>query len=86
MSPSPNRTTSSVTAKEWVRATQDRIVTFLLVAYGSLLAATMIIFFLQGFKLWGFNLDTSILKWLGGATIGEVAGLLAIAIRRLFKS
>jgi hypothetical protein len=85
MSPSPVRTTASVASKEWVREAQNRIVGFLLAAYGTLLAATMVIFFLQGFRLWGFFLEPSILKWLGGATIGEVVGLLTITIRYYFK-
>jgi hypothetical protein len=83
---SPTRTTSSVSSKEWVREAQDRIVTFLLAAYGALLAATMAIFFLQGFRSCGFSLDLSILKWLAGVTIGEIAGLLTITIKYYFKN
>jgi hypothetical protein len=74
--------------KDWVTevtlAQQNKIINFLLVAYGGLLLATMAIFFFQGFKAWGFNLDSSLLKWLGGATIGEVAGLLTITLNAVF--
>lgn len=64
---------------------QGKIITFLLIAYGGLLVATMVIFYLQGFKAWGFNLDGSLLKWLGGATIGEIAGLLTLTFGAVFK-
>lgn len=74
--------------KDWVTEVrveqQNRIINFLLAAYGGLLLATITIFFLQGFKAWGFALDTSLLKWLGGATIGEVAGLLTITFKTVF--
>jgi hypothetical protein len=86
MCPSPVRTTASLASKEWVREARNRIVGFLLAAYGCLLVATMAIFFFQGFRLWGFSLDLSILKWLGGATIGEIAGLLTITINYYFKT
>lgn len=60
--------------KDWVTevtvSQQNKIINFLLVAYGVLLCATMAIFFLQGFRAWGFSLDISLLKWLGGATVG----------------
>jgi hypothetical protein len=65
-------------------SSRKTIVRFLLRAYGCLLASTMLIFFLQGFGK--FSLPESILKWLGGATVGEIAGLLAIAIRPLFAT
>jgi hypothetical protein len=64
---------------------QGKIINFLLWAYGGLLLATMVIFYLQGFKAWGFNLDGSLLKWLGGATIGEIAGLLTLTLGAIFK-
>ena len=64
---------------------QDKIISFLLVAYGGLLLATMGIFYLQGFKTWGFNLDGNLLKWLGAATIGEIAGLLTLTFGAVFK-
>jgi hypothetical protein len=79
--------------KEWVTevtvtndlGTKSRIVTFLLWAYGGLLATTMGIFFLQGFShVTGFSLDLGTLHWLGGATIGEIAGLLGITVTHYF--
>jgi hypothetical protein len=75
--------------KEWVAAVhlgfQQQIITFLLWAYGLLLAATMTILFLQGFHAWNFNLDTKLLMWLGGATIGEIGGLLVLTLRATFR-
>ena len=58
---------------------------FLLWVYGGLLACTVAIFFLQGFGVWGFRLDDTLLQWLGGATVGEIAGLLALVYGFLFK-
>jgi hypothetical protein len=45
------------------------------------LGYTLTLFILQGFHIGGFDLDTSLLALLGGATIGEVAGLLIILMR-----
>jgi hypothetical protein len=74
---------------DWVNAArvglQGEIVSFLLRAYGSLLAATVAIILLQGFHLFGFDLDARFLNWLGGATVGQIVGLLALTIRLLFK-
>ncbi len=64
---------------------QNKIINFLLAAFGGLLLATMAIFYLQGFKSWGFSLDGALLKWLGGATIGEIAGLLTLTMGAVFK-
>jgi len=98
MSPSPGtplqrpiRTTATV--KDWIDQIvtvnqinlQQQIIGFLLKAYGGLLAATMLIFFLQGFKLGGFAIEAGLLKWLGGATMGEIAGLLTLTFGAVFK-
>lgn len=66
-------------------AMREKAVTFLFWAYGGLLASTVIIIFFQGFHLWGFSLESGFLKWLGGATIGEVAGLAALVYGALFR-
>lgn len=65
---------------------QERAVMFLFISYGGLLLATVVIIFLQGFKVYGFQLETSLLRWLGGATVGEVAGLALLVYKALFKS
>lgn len=46
---------------------------------------TYVIIFLQGFGLWGFELEESFLNWLGVVTVGEIAGLVAIAFRYVFS-
>jgi hypothetical protein len=81
-----------VSVREWVtKATADhtfhlqkRIVGFLLRAYGGLLAASVIIFLLQGFGTWGFKLSETVLKFIGAGTIGEIGGLLALTFRAVF--
>ena len=64
---------------------RQRGFSFLLWAYGGLLVCTMAIFFFQGFGVWNFKLDPTLLQWLGGATVGEIAGLLALVYGFLFR-
>jgi len=45
----------------------------------------MAIFFLEGFHAWGFDLNLKVLRWLGGATIGEIGGLLLLTLRVVFQ-
>jgi hypothetical protein len=96
-SPDEQRTSQSrttVQVKTWVTkvitehkiALQRLIIRFLLWAYGFLLVVTMGIFVLQGFKLWGFQLDSGLMKWLGGATLGEIGGLLTLTFGAVFKN
>jgi hypothetical protein len=81
-----------LSVREWVtKATADhtfhlqkQIVRFLLHAYGGLLAASVLIFLLQGFRAWGFKLSETVLKFIGAATIGEIGGLLALTFRAVF--
>ena len=49
-----------------------------------MLAASVLIFLLQGFCVWGFKLSETVLKFVGAATIGEVGGLLALTFRAVF--
>ena len=76
--------------KEWVSVVrvgfQQQIVTFLLWAYGGLLVATVSLIYLQGFHVHGFTLESRFLNWLGGATIGEIGGLLTLTFRAVFKN
>ncbi len=46
--------------------------------FGFCVISTFTIFFLQGFGVGGFNLPVEILKWLGAATVGEVATITVI--------
>jgi hypothetical protein len=58
---------------------------FLYWAYGFLLVTTMLIILFQGFRVGGFALDASFLKWLGAVTLGEVGGLAATVYGALFR-
>jgi len=71
--------------REHMMQWQGTTTKFLLCAYGALLFCTMLIIFLQGFKAWGFQLESAFLHWLGGATIGEVGGLALLVYGFFFK-
>jgi hypothetical protein len=58
---------------------------FLYCAYGFMLVATMSTIILQGFRVGGFNLDATFLKWLGAVTLGEVGGLAVTVYGALFR-
>lgn len=58
---------------------------FLFVIYAGALAATFLLFFCQGFRWYGFNLNSTVLSRLGIATIGEVAGLALLVYGSLFR-
>ena len=81
-----------LSVRDWVtKATADhtfhlqkQIVRFLLRAYGGLLAASVLIFFLQGFGISGFKLSETVLKFIGAGTVGEIGGLLALTLRAVF--
>jgi hypothetical protein len=55
---------------------------FLRRAFGFSLAMSFGVILCQGFHLWGFHLTESFLHWLGGATVGQVAGLFAMVLRQ----
>ncbi|MFQ6056244.1 MAG: hypothetical protein ACE5J3_09735 [Methanosarcinales archaeon] len=61
---------------------REKIVTFLLFAYGFALVATFALFFFKGFNF--ISLGESEMKWIGGAIIGELAGLFALVIKSVF--
>jgi hypothetical protein len=64
---------------------REKMIAFLFWMYGFLLVSTVVIIFLQGFKVKGFSLNLGFLHWLGGATIGEIGILAGITYRALFK-
>jgi hypothetical protein len=78
----PKNWTTRVEAESW--RLRKIVLVFLLGAFGFLLLTTMGIYFLQGFRMHGFSLPANVLLWLGGATVGEVAGLLVLCIRAVF--
>jgi len=62
---------------------RERVVRFLLYAYGFSLIATFCLLYLQGFGV--VSLSANLMHWLGGAIIGELAGLFALVIKSVFK-
>jgi|LGVF01.2.fsa_nt_gb hypothetical protein len=65
---------------------QKRIAIFYLFAiYAILIVSTLTIIFLEGFHLYGFDIDDGLLKWLGVSILGEVAGLAVHVYGSLFK-
>jgi len=39
----------------------------------------------EGFHAWGFNLDTSLMHWIGAATIGMVGTLTMLVYKAFFS-
>ena len=66
-------------------AIKDKLVNFLLFSFGGAVIATFAIFFFHGFKLGGFILPESLLRWLGVATIGEIGGLASLVYGAFFR-
>lgn len=66
----------------WMRETAIK---FLLIIYAGALICTFLIYFFQGFHYAGFNLEYRLLRWLGGATIGEIAVLAMLVYGSLFR-
>ncbi len=62
---------------------RETIVRFLLFAYGFSILATFGLFYLKGLGL--ISLSESLMNWLGGAILGELAGLFALVIRGMFR-
>jgi hypothetical protein len=58
----------------------ERILTTLIWVFVGAIILTFAAIFFEGFHVGGFSLETSVLLLLGGATIGEAAGLLTITI------
>ena len=59
---------------------------YILLIYGLLIVATITAIFFQGFNWFGFKLDTALLKWLGAAILGEVAGIAVTVYGALFRN
>jgi hypothetical protein len=70
--------------REQVRGHRDLALGF--TAYGLLLVSTLVIIFFQGFKFHGFQVESSFLNWLGGATIAQIAIIAGAVYRSLFKA
>jgi hypothetical protein len=64
-------------------ALQKFLVYFSCAVFGQCILVALCLFCLQGFHLWGFHLEESLMHWLGGATIGALTSLLTIVYKRL---
>jgi hypothetical protein len=81
-----------VKEKEWIwradehnRSLQRLLCIFGVSAYAFALVCTFIIILLNGFHAHGFSISEGFLKWLGGATVGEVGGLVVLLVKLVFK-
>jgi hypothetical protein len=91
--PLPPPVRQELSIKDWVTVVtvegtlhhQSRMMSFLFCSYAFLIVTTMLIFFLEGFHFKGFNLEAGLLRWLGGATVGEIGGLLTLTFRAVFR-
>jgi hypothetical protein len=63
---------------------QEKTLQYLQWVFSVALAVSIGLFFLQGFHAWGFDLSVDILKILATGTVGEVGGLLAIALNAIY--
>lgn len=59
---------------------------YLFTIYSVLIFSTLAIIFLEGFHLYGFDIDDGLLKWIGMSILGEVAGLVGLVYGSLFKN
>jgi hypothetical protein len=81
-----------LTTKQYVKrvssvpALRERATTFFFRIYTFISITTLGIFLLQGFHLWGFDLPLSLVHWLGGAVIGEIATLAYFVYGFLFRT
>ena len=64
---------------------RNKILNWLIALFAFSVVCTQAVIFLQGFKAWGFVLPDSLLQWLGGATVGQFATLLAFLVRAIYR-
>lgn len=64
---------------------QRELVRFACRTYGATCIAAIILFYLQGFHLFGFWLDSRAMYWIGGTTIGAIGGLTATICKDVFQ-
>jgi hypothetical protein len=83
LSLTPEEFLKKIVVKRTLRR-QDIIVFSLLFMLAVSLLATIGLFYLKGLGL--INLNDSLLHWIGGATIGELAILLTLCIKSVFPN
>ena len=64
---------------------RDTLVRTFLVSYCLMLVFICTVILMQGFRSFGFQLDTTSIKWLGGTVLAQLVGLLAVIVREVFK-
>ena len=64
---------------------RDTLVRTFLVSYCLMLVFTCTVILMQGFRAFGFQLDSTSIKWLGGTVLAQLVGLLAVIVREVFK-
>jgi hypothetical protein len=85
--------TQTLPSKEWISRyaelqtieQRNKAVKWSLRVFAATLFCTFGIYLLEGFRVMGFSLPEPLLKGLGWSTIGQVAGLVAVVFKFLFK-
>lgn len=94
--PKISKEKKSIQLKDWVQEVTDReqdnihvlrnvITCVLLATYVGLTAFICCVIMLQGFKPFGFALDSTSIKWLGTTVAAQLVSLLMVMVRELFK-
>ena len=82
----PNGEQLDVRAKLQTMEHRDKAVNWCLWIFSASLSCTLLIYLLQGFSVKGFSLPSELLTGLGIATVGQVAGLVMVLFKFLFRS
>ena len=85
--------TQTLPTKEWISRYaelqtiehRDKAVKWSLTVFAATLFCTFGIYLLEGFNVMGFSLPEPLLKGLGWSTVGQVAGLVTVVFKFLFK-
>jgi hypothetical protein len=67
------------------RKRRDYTLAFFFFCFGTSVITTNTIFFLQGFHYCGFSLESELMIWLGGATIGQLGIIGTLIYKHYFK-
>jgi hypothetical protein len=65
-------------------ALQTYLARFTCACLGVCCLTSLALFCLQGFHAWGFGLETGLMHWLGGATIGAIGAVASMVYRGTF--
>jgi hypothetical protein len=83
------RKTPGLLELEWARHTmqmQRTLARFICRALAWSSAATIGMFYMQGFHCLGFHLPDALMHWMGAVTVGEIASLSALVYGALFQA